>query len=177
MLEKFHHFQCQAELYYAFHFIQRFTDDPFTSLLPESIFNIARFLLHSTTKVVPPGISKVKILSVLAKQSRALGAYKLARFCYDQLLTLQIPPALQDSVELGSLTILSKPFKDNDDLIPMCYRCSSNNPLFNSQGHVCVNCHQPFVYSFSSFGWERKKLWPSDFHWVGSGSRNMAALE
>uniref|UniRef100_UPI00358E285F intraflagellar transport protein 122 homolog isoform X2 n=1 Tax=Myxine glutinosa TaxID=7769 RepID=UPI00358E285F len=151
MLEKFHHFQCQAELYYAFHFIQRFTDDPFTSLLPENIFNIARFLMNSTAKVVPPGISKVKILSILAKQGRALGAYKLARFCYDHLLSLQMPPALQDSVELGYLTILSKPFKDNDDLIPMCYRCSSNNPLFNSQGHVCANCHQPFVYSFSSF--------------------------
>ena len=34
----------------------------------------------------------------------------------------------------------------------MCYRCSTTNPLINSQGNCCVNCQQPFVYSFFSFG-------------------------
>lgn len=34
----------------------------------------------------------------------------------------------------------------------MCYRCSTNNPLLNNQGSVCINCRQPFIYSASSYG-------------------------
>ena len=38
------------------------------------------------------------------------------------------------------------------DLLPMCYRCSTTNPLLNTQGNVCLNCRQPFVFSFATFG-------------------------
>ena len=38
------------------------------------------------------------------------------------------------------------------DLLPMCYRCSTTNPLLNNQGSFCINCRQPFVPSFVSFG-------------------------
>ncbi|XP_032827224.2 intraflagellar transport protein 122 homolog [Petromyzon marinus] len=151
MLKKFEQFQHLAELYYAYHSIQRYTDEPFTSHLPESIFNIARFLLHSLGRDSPPGISKVNTLYALAKQSRALGAYKLARHCFERLLALRVPPRLQEAVMLGSITIRSKPFQDSEELIPMCYRCSTNNPLLGGRGNACVNCRQPFVYSFSSF--------------------------
>ena len=34
----------------------------------------------------------------------------------------------------------------------MCYRCSTTNPLLNNQGRICINCQQPFVHSFVSFG-------------------------
>lgn len=34
----------------------------------------------------------------------------------------------------------------------MCYRCSTNNPLLNNLGNVCINCRQPFVFSASSYG-------------------------
>ncbi|TNN48272.1 Intraflagellar transport protein 122 [Liparis tanakae] len=64
----------------------------------------------------------------LAKQSRVLGAFKLARFCYE---------TLQRLYELIQAM--------------MCYRCSTNNPLLNSQGSVCINCRQPFIYSASSY--------------------------
>ncbi|XP_008336620.1 intraflagellar transport protein 122 homolog [Cynoglossus semilaevis] len=33
----------------------------------------------------------------------------------------------------------------------MCYRCSTNNPLLNTRGSVCINCRQPFIYSASSY--------------------------
>ncbi|KAG9467612.1 hypothetical protein GDO78_014609 [Eleutherodactylus coqui] len=59
MLHKFHYFQHLAELYHAYHSIQRYTDEPFSSHLPETLFNISRFLLHSLTKESPLGISKV----------------------------------------------------------------------------------------------------------------------
>ncbi len=38
------------------------------------------------------------------------------------------------------------------DLLPMCYRCSNTNPLLNNAGNFCVNCKQPFEFSFVSFG-------------------------
>ncbi|KAM6387311.1 intraflagellar transport protein 122 homolog isoform 5-T6 [Pluvialis apricaria] len=151
MLQKFHHFQHLAEIYHVYHSIQRYTEEPFSFHLPETLFNISRFLLHSLTKETPLGISKVNTLFALAKQSKALGAYKLARHAYDKLQGLQIPARFQKSIELGSLTIRSKPFHDSEELVPLCYRCSTNNPLLNNLGNVCINCRQPFVFSASSY--------------------------
>nr|XP_009679431.1 PREDICTED: intraflagellar transport protein 122 homolog isoform X2 [Struthio camelus australis] len=151
MLKKFHHFQHLAEVYHVYHSIQRYTEEPFSFHLPETLFNISRFLLHSLTKETPLGISKVNTLFALAKQSKALGAYKLARHAYDKLQGLQIPARFQKSIELGSLTIRSKPFHDSEELVPLCYRCSTNNPLLNNLGNVCINCRQPFVFSASSY--------------------------
>ncbi|XP_075289324.1 intraflagellar transport protein 122 homolog isoform X3 [Opisthocomus hoazin] len=152
MLQKFHRFQHLAEVYHVYHFIQRYTEEPFSFHLPETLFNISRFLLHSLTKETPLGISKVNTLFALAKQSKALGAYKLARHAYDKLQGLQVPARFQKSIELGSLTVRSKPFHDSEELVPLCYRCSTNNPLLNNLGNVCINCRQPFVFSASSYG-------------------------
>ncbi|XP_068600570.1 intraflagellar transport protein 122 homolog [Brachionichthys hirsutus] len=153
MLIKFERFQHLAELYHVYRSIQRYTDEPFSSHMPETLFNICRFLLNNLTKDVPPGISKVNALYTLAKQSRKLGAYKLARHSYEKLQDMHIPSRFQESIELGSLTIRAKPFHDSEDLIEgmMCYRCSTNNPLLNNQGSVCINCRQPFIYSASSY--------------------------
>nr|XP_007983572.2 intraflagellar transport protein 122 homolog isoform X4 [Chlorocebus sabaeus] len=151
MLGKFHHFQRLAELYHGYHAIHRHTEDPFSVHRPETLFNISRFLLHSLPKDTPLGISKVKILFTLAKQSKALGAYRLARHAYDKLCGLYIPARFQKSIELGTLTIRAKPFLDSEELVPLCYRCSTNNPLLNNLGNVCINCRQPFVFSASSY--------------------------
>uniref|UniRef100_H3DKP0 Intraflagellar transport protein 122 homolog n=1 Tax=Tetraodon nigroviridis TaxID=99883 RepID=H3DKP0_TETNG len=154
MLKKFERFQHLAELYHVYHSIQRFMDEPFSSHMPETLFNICRFLLNHLHKELPPGISKKgNTLYVLAKQSRHLGAYKLARYCCEKLQDLYIPSCYQQSIELCSLTIRSKPFQDNEDLTEnmMCYRCSTHNPLLNNQGCVCTNCKQPFIYSASSY--------------------------
>uniref|UniRef100_A0A2I3HUQ9 Intraflagellar transport protein 122 homolog n=1 Tax=Nomascus leucogenys TaxID=61853 RepID=A0A2I3HUQ9_NOMLE len=114
MLGKFHHFQRLAELYHGYHAIHRHTEDPFSVHRPETLFNISRFLLHSLPKDTPSGISKVKILFTLAKQSKALGAYRLARHAYDKLRGLYIPAKFQKSIELGTLTIRAKPFHDSE---------------------------------------------------------------
>uniref|UniRef100_A0A3Q4N6J8 Intraflagellar transport protein 122 homolog n=1 Tax=Neolamprologus brichardi TaxID=32507 RepID=A0A3Q4N6J8_NEOBR len=149
MLKKFERFQHLAELYHVYRSIQRYTDEPFSSHMPDTLFNICRFLLNNLTKDIPPGISKVNTLYALAKQSRQLGAYKLARYAYEKLQELHIPSRFQESIELGSLTIRSKPFHDKEGM--MCYRCSTNNPLLNNQGSVCINCRQPFIYCASSY--------------------------
>ena len=38
-------------------------DEPFTSHLPETLFNIARYLLHMLVKEIPPGVSRVYLLN------------------------------------------------------------------------------------------------------------------
>ncbi|NP_998055.1 intraflagellar transport protein 122 homolog [Danio rerio] len=151
MLKKFHSFQHLAELYHVYHSVHRYMSEPFSSNMPEILFNISRFLFHNLSTHTPMGISKVDTLYALAKQSKLLGAYKVSRHAFEKLQSLKIPARYQDSVELSSLTVRSKPYRDNEDLIPMCYRCSTNNPLLNNQGNSCINCRQPFIFSASSY--------------------------
>uniref|UniRef100_A0A8B9GTR3 Intraflagellar transport protein 122 homolog n=1 Tax=Astyanax mexicanus TaxID=7994 RepID=A0A8B9GTR3_ASTMX len=151
MLKKFHCFQHLAELYHVYHSIHRYMVEPFSSNMPETLFNLSRFLFHNLTKDIPLGISKVYTLYALAKQSKALGAYKVARHAFEKLQGLKIPARFQESMELSCVTVRSKPYHDNEELIPMCYRCSTNNPLLNNQGNACVNCRQPFIFSASSY--------------------------
>ena len=49
----------RADMYYVYHSIQRYTDEPFTAHMPESLFNMARYLVHMMMQGVPKGISKV----------------------------------------------------------------------------------------------------------------------
>ena len=151
ILESFYEYQRKAEIYYVYHTIQRYMDEPFTSQLPEALFNMGRFLLHCLIKEAPHGVSRVHALLAVAKQGKALGAYKLARYAYDKLQTLKIPDQFRESIDLGSITIRSKPFQDGQDLLSMCYRCSTTNPLLNNKGDQCINCSQPFVHSFIGF--------------------------
>ncbi|XP_074646999.1 intraflagellar transport protein 122 homolog [Tubulanus polymorphus] len=156
MLAKFHDFQRRADMYYVYHSIQRYTDEPFTSHLPEALFNMSRYLLHCMIQdtqrgVHTHGLSKVATLYALAKQSKNLGAYKLARYAFEKLQALRVPSRFQETIDLGSVTIRSKPFHDAEEVLPMCYRCSTTNLLLNNLGNQCTNCRQPFVHSFVSF--------------------------
>lgn len=151
MIKLFWSHRRTSEIYYAYHYIHRYIEEPFTSFYPEALFNMARFLLHQTLSECPSGVGRVAILYALAKQSRNLGAYKMARHAYDKLQMLRVPPRFQETVDLGAITIRSKPFTDSEDLLPLCYRCSTTNPLLNNRGNCCINCQQPFIYSFISF--------------------------
>jgi intraflagellar transport protein 122 len=156
-LERFRECIEKAELYYAYHFVYRYTEEPFTSLLPEPIFNIARYLVCCISKrrlaksISPFGVSEVNIIYALAKQGKHLEAYKLARHAFDKLQALKIPAAWIDQIDLASVTIRARPFSDREDLLPVCYRCSSTNPLLNQHGDSCISCQHVFVRSFVSF--------------------------
>jgi hypothetical protein len=76
------------------------------------------------------------------------------------LQTLQITLSKskkQDEIELDMLIVQAKPVRDDPDILPVCYRCSSTNPLLNpftnkfAKGDVCTNCGHPFVRSFVNF--------------------------
>ena len=51
--------------------------------------------------------------------------------CYVQ--SLKIPRRFRENVDLASLMVKSKPYHDNEELLTMCYRCSSTNPLMNNR--------------------------------------------
>ena len=133
LLEKFREHHNKSSIYYAYHTIQRYTDEPFTSYMPEALFNISRYLLHELNKEHPKGVSKFSVLYALAKQSRNLGAYKLARHVLEKIQSLKIPRRFRENVDLASLMVKSKPYHDNEELLTMCYRCSSTNPLMNNR--------------------------------------------
>ncbi|RTG82186.1 intraflagellar transport protein 122 [Schistosoma bovis] len=82
------------------------------------------------------------------KHGRALGAYKLTKQIYDRLQTMHLPSKMRDEVDLSSITLNSGPMIDSEEISTMCYRCSATNPLLNSLGNRCINCKEPFLYSF-----------------------------
>ncbi len=49
------------------------------------------------------------------------------------------------------MSMKAKPFKDEEELLPLCYRCAHRSPLLGERGNGCANCGQPFVFSFASF--------------------------
>ena len=54
-LDKFQDYQHRAEVYYAYYTLYRYTEEPFTSHLPEALFNMARFLIHQIAQEIPYG--------------------------------------------------------------------------------------------------------------------------
>ncbi|KAI8823543.1 WD40-repeat-containing domain protein [Fimicolochytrium jonesii] len=151
-LKAFRKFYASAEVYYAYYYISRYIDEPFTSHLPETLFNMARFILHYLNhNETPKGVSKVYTLYALARLSQALGAFKVARYAFDKLQTMVIPPQWQEIIDVGTLTIRAHPNLDKENLQPICYHCSTLNPLVNPKGNVCTACGEPFVVSFYSF--------------------------
>lgn len=153
-------YEHKADLYFAYSSIHSYVTDPFTAHLPESLFQVARFIINSigSSEIVPFGISKSATLYTLVRQSLKLGAFKLARQTLDRLSKLQLSPKRQEEIDHDMLVVQAKPVRDDPDLLPACFRCGSTNPLLNpfsnkiAKGDVCNNCGHPFVRSFINFG-------------------------
>ncbi|CAL1149722.1 unnamed protein product [Cladocopium goreaui] len=183
----------------AYSYIHSYIQEPFTTLLPEHVFNCALWNVLASSgfsaqpvanllaqvqggpeaeaaylekseswgdgsraessaqakghllKEVPLGISRVYILYALAKQSQSLGAFKLARMAYDKLQVLRVPPTWQHQIDLACLSIRSKAYSDQDDLLPVCNWCMTTNPLLRSNLDSCINCGHPFLRTFLGF--------------------------
>lgn len=140
MINKFFEHEKYACIYYAYNTIQKylvsgsdkllgielqcihvlhgscvFQDEPFTSYMPEALFNISRFLMNEMKDVHPKGVSQFAILYCLAKQARNLGAYKLARQVLEKMQSLRVPPRFQ--VRCEDMSYCTVPYKDPD----VCY--------------------------------------------------------
>lgn len=88
----------------------------------------------------PKGIALSKVLLALAGLARAQRAFKLARYAYSKLQGLVLPPAVTADVELASLMLRPCPFTDDDELLPICYRCQATNTLLNTQVRQVGSC-------------------------------------
>ncbi|CAF0800008.1 unnamed protein product [Brachionus calyciflorus] len=153
-LKKFNEFQRLAEIYCAYEYIHKSVLQPYDEFFSDVLFNSARFLIHelnSEQQQIPIGISKFKILYTAAKISKELDCFKFSRNILERMDEVIVPHKFSDEVEQMSMSIKAKPFKDKDDYIPLCYRCSQHNSLLNSKGNNCSNCLQPYVISFASF--------------------------
>jgi len=152
-------YELHADLYFAYANIHAYVVDPFTTHLPETLFQVSRFILNSlgSTESIPYGISKANTLYTLAKQAMCLGAFKLARQTYERLGLLQVPARKLEEVEHDMLVVQAKQMKDDPDHLPVCYRCGATNPLLNpftskfTKGDICTNCGHPFIRSFVNF--------------------------
>ncbi|EQC37613.1 hypothetical protein SDRG_05207 [Saprolegnia diclina VS20] len=146
--------EVDGKIYHAYSLIFAYTDEPFTTLQPETLFHASRFLLNVIGKEKPPpGISIARIAFTLAQHAQQLEAFKLARLMYERLQTMRVRPEWQQTIDLTSMVIQTKPYSDRDDLLPIDYRSSTTNPLLHptNGGDVCVNSAHPFVRSFLSF--------------------------
>jgi len=97
------------------------------------------------------GISKVYIYYALSFLGTRFEAFKTARFAYEKLQGLKIPPAWQDDVDLASLKVKAKPFSDKEGFSIVCNRCMHVNALVNMKDDVCSNCSHAFVRNFVGF--------------------------
>ncbi|KYN08527.1 PREDICTED: intraflagellar transport protein 122 homolog [Cyphomyrmex costatus] len=144
----------KADIYYAYHEVFKYLEKPFTSLMPEALFNISRYLLMKTQNIRLEGISKMTIMYCLMKQARILGANKLVMQLLDQLRSMKIPANLLAQIETSTLIARSYPYRDPEELLPLCYKCSTFNPLLptnNVSGSNCTQCNLKFQYSFVMF--------------------------
>lgn len=66
--------------------------------------------------------SNSNILFSLSKLGKSLGHHKLVRIAYKKMQTLRIPEKLAELIEIGSIEMRTKPFKDSE----VCrWRCDS----------------------------------------------------
>ena len=73
-------------------------------------FQAARFILNAVGAKgeAPYALSRVLTLFTLAKQGKALGAYKLARYGYERLSVLKVPTTWTNQIDLDVMTLNSK---------------------------------------------------------------------
>lgn len=154
-LKQVKEYKTLARVYYAYHHVSHYIEEPFSSHMPDSLFSMARFvyytLIDNSLEKKPAGVSLAVTLFALSKLSKTLGAFKLARHCYDKLLELHLPKDWQKQVQIDSIKIKAKPNVDSEEMQRTCFSCGSTNPALNLKGNACSQCLEPFVCSGYSF--------------------------
>ncbi|KAL9653142.1 hypothetical protein ABK040_006358 [Willaertia magna] len=152
-IRKFDNYYRLSQIYFAFDMIHKFSELPFNSVDNRHLFNACIYLYNSLDVTnLPKGISRLTISIALAKLGFALENYKLAREVYQNLQHLRLPKHIADEIDLSSISIHSKPMRNNEECIPICFRCSASNPFINEKGSdCCVNCGHPFIRSPLSY--------------------------
>lgn len=145
-----------AQIYQAYNLVHKFIEVSYEAVINgpmynEAIFNASRFLVCAIQSRQPMGISKVYIFYALSFLGTRFEAFKTARFAYEKLQGLKIPPAWQDDVDLASLKVKAKPYSDKEGFNIVCNRCMHVNSLINLKGDYCSNCAHAFCRNYVGF--------------------------
>ncbi|KAH7444793.1 hypothetical protein KP509_02G092100 [Ceratopteris richardii] len=146
----------EAEVYFAYSFIDQAINEPFRSSTSETLFNISVFLLGRISQKAFPGISVVNILVTLAKHGEEIGCHKSARLAYARLQGLRVPASWMDKLDVAALAVRARA-AISDELNPSlecacCYCCGTSLPVAStSWKDECSFCSQPVIRSFVSF--------------------------
>ncbi|KAG0630495.1 hypothetical protein M758_1G182500 [Ceratodon purpureus] len=144
----------RADILYGYSFIYQSINEPFRTSMPETLFNISRFLLARIPEDPPRRVSLVNILVTLAKHSEQLGFYKISRHAYERLQKYKVPQSWVDKVEVATLMMRGKARRPDDPKmdLPICYACSSPFSMTTSSTEdACSNCSQPIFRSFITY--------------------------
>jgi intraflagellar transport protein 122 len=154
--DNFEEYTRLAQIYQAYHQVYRFIEVSYEAVIQgplynQAVFNASRFLVCSLAHRQPMGISKVYIFYALSFLGTRFEAFKTARFAYEKLQGLKIPPAWQDDVDLASLKVKAKPYSDKEGYNIVCNRCMHVNSLINLKGDFCSNCSHAFIRNYVGF--------------------------
>ena len=73
------------------------------------------------------------ILFAIATYGQLLGAFKLTRYALNRLQSFHLPKHWIEEIELSTLLIRTKPYADDEELVPVCSRCQTINQLLSFQ--------------------------------------------
>ncbi|CEF71315.1 Intraflagellar transport protein 122 homolog [Strongyloides ratti] len=146
-IDKFYESLKYSEIYYAYNIVYKCSIEPFTSIRKDNLFNILRYLILNINDT--PNISRIQILLAFTELCKEFKAYKTARLALDQLTQLNYPIYFESQIHYSLIDIRVTPFTDNEDLLPLCFKCGLHNPLLGKKN--CTQCNTEFLYSFYSF--------------------------
>ena len=101
------------------------------------MFQAAHFLVNclGAGSDAPHGVSRVKIIYALVRQTNHLGAYTLSCVAYDKLQRMKVPGDCLDQLKVDMLAVHAKPARDNPQLLPVCCRCGAANALLKQAAY------------------------------------------
>jgi len=149
-LANFQEYLQSAEIYQAYHLINKYIDESGREIIQaplfcESAFNAARFLANNLKSKVPTGVNLVYVYFALSKLGFQFEAFKTARFGFEKLQNLKVPDQWAEEIEVDALKIRCKPNSDREGF-------SMNvSPLATIAGDAAQNVGLPPVYNFASF--------------------------
>lgn len=153
---KFAHF---SHVYSAYSIVYANAEMPVTAATPETVFYTACCLLNSTVGksplfkdpnnlLLPPNISVMRTLFVLARHAKDMGAIQLARNCVEAMKSMLIPDKWQDTVDHLALSIQTGNARDKEGLSPPCTRCGNALSLSTADVASITSAQAPSTYAF-----------------------------
>lgn len=153
-----------SHIYRAYSYIYHYITHSHTELTQYQLFNISQYLYNElysmyVNNALPDNILIQNIIYTLLQTSLHLSNYKLVRQLCSRLLTLHCTnKQWKSDVELLSLTVRVEPIANNNDCMPICYRCGhTSTNIINTNTNksithdVCQLCQHRYIRSVLTY--------------------------